>query len=107
MYAIRSYYASEAMQAGATDANNLVRLRAAEFLALNGNPESPNLLRQCIQQADTEAEVTLILNAVALIQYRYPAMRFAIERSWFKKEWLEKPLGYFEKRIDYINSLGN
>ena len=66
------------------DSINLVRLRAAEFLALTSDVSARDYLKDCIQSARSESEVTLILNAVALIQSRYPSLRFPIEISWFK-----------------------
>ena len=86
-----------------TDEDNLVRVRAAEFLALNGAADPQEIIYQVLKNAKTEVEANLILNIVTLLKDGELGYAFDIDPGWFDSEWMveerfnvNRRLGYFE-----------
>lgn len=63
-----------------SDTNNLVRVRAAEFLGLTGQTGSEAILIDCVNQASSGIEAGLVLNSVALLRDHSDAKSFDLNK---------------------------
>lgn len=59
-----------------SDTNNLVRVRAAEFLGLTGQSGAEAILIDCVNQASSGIEAGLVLNSVTLLRDHSTAKSF-------------------------------
>ena len=84
-----------------TNAENLlVRIRAAEFLALTGTEDPKEVITGVLRETTDPVEANLVLNTVVLLQdgpYKY---EFGITKDLFVPEVLEG--GYVQRRLEYI-----
>ncbi len=94
----------EAANMAKNDKENLVRLRAVEFLALNDRPVEANMLLEIMENATSEAEANLILNSIALIKMVKHDFKMKIPRNIFPSDWLKKEGDLVNRRIEFINS---
>ena len=85
------------------DNNGLVRMRAAEFLALSGQDIPKELLIDILKNATSEAEANLLLNSVALIKTMLPEFKLNVPKSLFNQEWVDREGDVVNRRINYIN----
>ncbi|TMM53407.1 sulfatase [Maribacter algarum] len=85
------------------DKNNLVRIRAAEFLILHVQNVPNDLFLEIIKNAKSETETNLILNSIVLIKTVRPGFEINIPKSIFPPEWLEKEGDLVRRRIEFIN----
>lgn len=92
-----------AVQMSKEDKENLVRLRAAEFLILNEQNVSSDLILEIIKNAKSETETNLILNSIALIKTIQPDFKINIPKTMFPSEWTDKQGDLVNRRIDFIN----
>ena len=93
----------KAKQLAENDTENLVRMRAIEFLALNKQDINIDNLLQIIRSAKTKTEANLILNSVALMKTQNPEFEIAIPRTYFDEAWIKKENDLVSRRIDFIN----
>ncbi len=84
------------------DADNLVRVRAAEFLALIGAVKPQEAIYLSLKNAESEVEANLILNTVTLLQDGQPGYEFNIIPDIFPKEWLSNVRGNVSRRLAYF-----
>tara|TARA_B100001057_G_scaffold481014_1_gene554551 strand:- start:378 stop:2207 length:1830 start_codon:yes stop_codon:yes gene_type:complete len=84
------------------DANNLVRVRAAEFLALIGAVKPQKAIYLSLKNAESEVEANLILNTVALLQDGQPGYEFNINLGIFPKQWRSNVRGNVSRRLAYF-----
>lgn len=92
---------SKQLEAIATnDSENLVRVRAAEFLALHAGMNPVAVLKKSIADAETATEANLILNTVVLLQDGQPGYEFNFKRSDFKH--LQGNRGELDRRLEYL-----
>ncbi len=91
-----------AKKMAAKDPENLVKVRAAEFLALTNQQDPQAVLQEALQRAETKTEANLILNSVALLQSKNYGYSFAIDRGIFDPEWMAKPGDLVNRRMDFI-----
>lgn len=96
-----------AVQLSKEDKNNLVRLRAVEFLMLNNQDVSNDLILEVIKNAKSETETNLILNSVALLKTVKPDFEINIPETLFPKEWYDKPGDLVNRRLEFINETTN
>lgn len=80
---------STAQKLATSDTENLVRMRAAEFLGIIGDGNSVSLLTEILKNSSTAPEALLILNTMTALHdgphaYRFPNARQAIGNR-FKK----------------------
>ena len=77
------------------DPDNLVRVRAAEFLALIGNREPQKVILKALSQAKSRTEANLILNTLVLLRDA-KGYEFSLNKEMFDPAWLEEgpALGY-------------
>ncbi len=98
-----SGFAETVKKLAQSDGDNLVRVRAAEFLALIEASDPQEIIYQALKDAQTEVEANLILNTVTLLKDGEPGYAFDIDQEWFDEEWrvgersnVNRRLGYFE-----------
>ena len=84
------------------DADNLVRVRAAEFLALIGAVKPQKAIYLSLKNAESEVEANLILNTVTLLQDGQPGYEFNINPGIFPKEWRSNLRGNVSRRLAYL-----
>ncbi len=84
------------------DADNLVRVRAAEFLALIGAVKPQEAIYLSLKNAESEVEANLILNTVTLLQDGQPGYEFNINPDIFPKEWRSHVRGNVSRRLAYF-----
>ncbi len=84
----------------ANDPENLVRVRAAEFLALHAEIDPNAVIKQAIANAETATEANLILNTVVLLQDGQPGYAFKLKRSDFKHVTGNR--GELDRRLEYL-----
>ncbi|PQO38930.1 sulfatase [Blastopirellula marina] len=83
-----------------SDPENLVRVRAAEYLALHANVNPVAVLKKAIADAETATEANLILNTVVLLQDGQPGYEFNFQKSDFKH--LKGDRGELNRRLEYL-----
>src|SRR5690606_23412035 len=86
-----------------TDEENLVRVRAAEFLALIGVDDPRPVLQQALSSARSATEANLVLNSAVLLQdaagYEMP-----LDASVLSRDWPQYTRGPLDRRIDYLTT---
>ena len=85
-----------------TDEDNLVRVRAAEFLALVGAADPQETIYQALKAAKTEVEANLILNTVTLLKDGEPGYPFDIDPEWFDEDWRVEERSNVNRRLGYF-----
>ncbi len=83
------------------DSYNLVRARAAEFLALIGAADPRETLYDTLRNAKDEVEANLILNTVTLLHEGKPGYEFEIGPELFPESWREDDRGNVSRRLRY------
>ena len=85
------------------DSENLVRVRAAEFLAFTKQQAPQTVLLECLKAAKSHTEANLILNTVVLLQDSNTAYTFEIKADLFPKEWIDRKNSLVFRRLEYLN----
>ena len=98
-----STFGEIALEIAKKDSENLVRIRAAEFLTLNDYPVATDIFDEILKNAKSETEANLVLNSIALIKTVRPGFNINIAKSMFPSEWLEKEGDLVRRRIEFIN----
>jgi arylsulfatase A-like enzyme len=92
-----------AREAAVSDPDNLVRMRAAEFLGLAGLDDPRPALTDCLKASASLQEAALILNTITLLHDGgHP---FTLERDWLPAEWFENRQSNVLRRFEYIEGL--
>jgi arylsulfatase A-like enzyme len=95
-------FVETARRLAATDEENLVRVRAAEFLALIGVDDPRPVLQQAVADAGSPTEANLILNTATLLQDAAGYdMRF--DSGGLPQAWLKDSRAPLSRRLDYFN----
>lgn len=84
------------------DNENIVRLRAAEYLFFNQVSFDIKIIEELLKNAKSETEANLILNSVALIKYLKPHLKFNLSKEIFPSQWYDKPNDLINRRMDYL-----
>ena len=84
------------------DNENIVRLRAAEYLFFNQVSFDIKIIEELLKNAKSETEANLILNSVALIKYLKPHLKFNFSKEIFPSQWYDKPNDLINRRMDYL-----
>lgn len=92
-----------ALQLSKNDANNLVRLRAIEFLTLHMQGVPSELILEIIKNAQSETETNLILNSIALLKTVRPGFKINIPTAMFPSDWVNQEGDLVNRRVDFIN----
>jgi len=96
---------SQARQLAAGDSENLVRLRAAEFLALAGEEDPGPVISAVLKKAQTPVEANLMLNTVALLQFVKPEYKIEVKKDFFNAEWFDIKQVQFVRRLEYFGAM--
>ncbi len=96
-------FLNKAVQISKDDDENLVRIRAVEFLMLNNQVVAADMIIDIIKNAKSETETNLILNSVALLKTVKPDFKINIPKTMFPSEWYDKPGDLVNRRVDFIN----
>ena len=92
-----------AQQMATKDPENLVRMRAAEFLGLTEKLDPTTNLIACLQASKTEAEAALILNTIALM-YDLEAMNAnSVQAEMVNPDWIKNERSNVARRLWYLN----
>jgi len=85
---------------------NLVRLRAVEFLMLQDQKVPADVLLEIVQNAKSETETNLILNSIALLKSVQSDFKMHIPKTVFPSEWHDQEGALVNRRIEFINGEG-
>lgn len=86
------------------DPENLVRIRALEYMALNEVPYAAERVKEILSQARSETEANLMLNSLSLIKAYNPRSSFKLSKNDFPPQWSDRPNDLVNRRIDYLNN---
>lgn len=95
-----SCFYEHAKKLAASDRCRLVRVRAAEFLALTGQADPRPVLVDTLNETDDPVEANLIFNTVVLLRDGKYGYEFAVE-DLNNSVWIKKS-GQFTRRLDYL-----
>ena len=84
------------------DNENIVRIRAAEYLFFNQVSFDIKIIEELLKNAKSETEANLMLNSVALIKNLKPHLKFNISKEIFPSQWYDKPNDLVNRRMDYL-----
>ena len=84
------------------DTENLVRIRAIEFLALNGIDFDKSIFEEIMKNAVSETEANLMLNSLALIVRSRPDFKINLTKDIFPAEWTRNPKDLISRRMQYL-----
>ena len=87
-------------QLAESDSNGLVRVRAAEFLALIGVKNPRGTIREVLSECRSGIEACLILNSVVLLQDGEPGYEFSPNDFEMDSDVAEHP--YVQRRLRYL-----
>ena len=87
------------------DKENLVRMRAVEFLVLNDQPVSEELVIEIIKAAKTKTEANLMLNSIALLKMVKPTFGVSLTKEMFNPEWMARPNDLVYRRFEFLNGI--
>ncbi len=85
-----------------TDKENLVRIRAAEYLMLNKISFDKKILKNLLENADSETEANLMLNTLSLIKEYEPNIKFNFSKEIFPTQWYDKPNDLVNRRSELL-----
>ncbi|GAB5440660.1 MAG: sulfatase [Fuerstiella sp.] len=90
-----------AKQLAAKDPNRLVRVRAAEFLALLGEQDPSSVLKQALAESESGIEAGLILNTWTLLRDGSPGYELPLNRDDLKTDLLKNDT--VARRLEYLS----
>ena len=87
------------------DSENLVRMRAAEFMLLNDIELSDSKINSLLKKSNFEAEANLMLNTLANIKTINPKYKLNLNKNIFPENWfppLRDEKGLVNRRMNYL-----
>ncbi|MDQ8199448.1 sulfatase [Pelagicoccus enzymogenes] len=96
-------FVDQAKVMATNDNENLVRVRASEFLGLTQQLDPMPILKSCIQRSTTPEEANLILNTVTLLRDSDQGYTFEISESLFPADWLKGRNSEVKRRLNYLS----
>ena len=84
------------------DEENLVQVRAAEFLGLVQIENPVDRLTNCLKKANTHAEANLILNSIVLLKDTNQSYVFTLEKGMVNPLWLQEKNSLVKERLIYL-----
>ena len=84
------------------DRENLVRIRAAEYLMLNHISFDKKILKNLLENANSETEANLMLNSLSLIKQYQPNTEFNLSKEIFPAQWYDKPNDLVNRRAEFL-----
>lgn len=101
-----SMFYDYAAKKGVNDPNNLVAVRAAEFLALSKGEDMREELLSSLRKAQSLEEANLMLNTITLL-HDITKYKFEIDSENMPKEWFEEARSNVARRVAYLTGEGN
>lgn len=97
-------FVGEIREIAESDPENLVRVRAAEFLGLIGAADPRPYVLDALADSASSTEANLILNSAVLLEDN-SSHDFEIDETMFPEAWLSRGRrrGLVGQRIDYLN----
>jgi len=95
-------FVKTAKKLSAKDKDNLVRMRAAEFLGLIGAQDPQKTIYATLKASTTLVEANLILNTATVLRDGPRAYEFQLEAEMFPAEWREDPRSNVNRRLNYF-----
>lgn len=92
----------KAKELAASDPDRLVRVRAAEFLGLNGEADPRPVITDVLKQVDDPTEANLILNSAALLEDSKPGYDFDLS-SFNSASWAQGKKNLPKERLKYLS----
>ena len=89
------------------DSENLVKIRAAEYLLLNGQKINNEKIKNLLKSAKTETEANLMLNTLALLKTKNPSYKLEISKEVFPENWLppiRNENALVNRRMNYLTN---
>jgi arylsulfatase A-like enzyme len=95
-------FIGKAKNIAAKDGENLVRVRAAEFLGLIREEDPAPVIEEVLAHANNEVEAFLTLNTVVLLK-DLKGWHFEIDPEIFPAEWRAEERSDVNRRLGYLN----
>ena len=86
------------------DSENLVRIRAAEYLMLNDFNIDSGEINNLLKNAKSETEANLMLNSLALIKTKNPNYKLDFSKSFYPEKWFETENKLVNRRLNYLTN---
>ena len=83
---------------------NIVRIRAFEFLLLNNLKFDSSTMEVLINSQINLMEATLMYNSLALHKTINPDFKIEVIKNVFPKKWFEKENNLMNRRINYLTN---
>jgi arylsulfatase A-like enzyme len=84
------------------DSENLVKIRAAEYLMLNDFNIDSKEINNLLKNAKSETEANLMLNSLALIKTKNPNYKLDFSKSFYPEKWFETENKLVNRRLNYL-----
>ena len=97
-----SIFYDKARDLAKADEENLVKVRAAEFLGLTQAENPVARLTDCLKKAETHAEANLILNTIVLLQDLHQDYKFELTEDMVAPQWLKERNSLVKERLTYL-----
>ena len=86
------------------DSENLVKIRAAEYLMLNDFNIDSGEINNLLKNAKSETEANLMLNSLALIKTKNPNYKLDFSKSFYPEKWFETENKLVNRRLNYLTN---
>ena len=86
------------------DSENLVRIRAAEYLMLNDFNIDSREINNLLKNVKSETEANLMLNSLALIKTKNPNYKLDFSKSFYPEKWFETENKLVNRRLNYLTN---
>ena len=90
-----------------TDPENLVKIRAAEYMLLNNKKVDQEKINSLLKSAKSETEANLMLNTLALIKTKDPRFKLQLNKEEFPASWLppvREQNALVNRRMNYLTN---
>ena len=87
------------------DSENLVRMRAAEFMLLNDIELNDSKINSLLKRSNFEAEANLMLNTLANIKTINPKYKLNLNKNVFPENWIppiREENALVNRRMNYL-----
>lgn len=95
-------FSNKALKMALQDDENLVKMRAAEFLGLTKTANPSFMLTDCLKDAKTATEANLVLNTIALLHDIGLNYKFDLSTDLVQKQWLVNRGSLIKERLQYL-----
>ncbi len=89
------------------DPENLVKIRAAEYLMLHNKKVDQEKINNLLKSAKSETEANLMLNTLALIKTKNPNYKLELKKAEFPSSWLppvREENALVNRRMNYLTN---